>query len=69
MVLIQIKFLKTFWETPTPGIIIKSKPYKKVINRIIYGPGIHFYQQEDGRIIIGEQELLSSEFKTSQNFP
>lgn len=63
-------FKKTFLKPPTPGIIIKSKPYKKVINKIIYGPGIHFYQQEDGRIIIGEQDILSaSEFKTSQNYP
>jgi glycine/D-amino acid oxidase-like deaminating enzyme len=41
---------------PTPGIIIKSKPYKKIINKIIVGPGIHIHQQNDGRLIIGEQD-------------
>ena len=41
---------------PTHGIIIKSKPYKKIINKIIVGPGIHIHQQNDGRLIIGEQD-------------
>ena len=41
---------------PTPGIIVKSKPYKKIINKIIVGPGIHIHQQNDGRLIIGEQD-------------
>lgn len=40
---------------PTPGIIIKTKPYISIINKIIVGPGIHIHQQSDGRIIIGEQ--------------
>ena len=50
--LINKKVLKE----PTPGIIIKSKPYKKIINKIIVGPGIHIHQQNDGRLIIGEQD-------------
>ena len=49
---------KKLLKSPEPGIIIKSKPYKKIINKIIYGPGIHLYQQNDGRVIIGEQGLL-----------
>jgi len=41
---------------PTAGIIIKTKPYMSVINKIIVGPGIHIHQQSDGRLIIGEQD-------------
>ncbi|MDA9032772.1 FAD-binding oxidoreductase [Gammaproteobacteria bacterium] len=50
--LINKKVLKE----PTPGIIIKTKPYMKVINKIIVGPGIHIHQQNDGRLVIGEQD-------------
>lgn len=42
--------------TPTPGVIMKSKPLSKTINKIIVGPGIHLHQQIDGKIIFGEQE-------------
>ena len=41
---------------PTAGIIIKTKPYMSIINKIIVGPGIHIHQQTDGRLIIGEQD-------------
>jgi len=41
---------------PTAGIIIKTKPYMTIINKIIVGPGIHIHQQSDGRLIIGEQD-------------
>jgi glycine/D-amino acid oxidase-like deaminating enzyme len=41
---------------PTAGIIIKTKPYNSIINKIIVGPGIHIHQQNDGRLIIGEQD-------------
>ncbi len=47
---------KIVLKKPTAGIIIKSKPYKKIINKIIVGPGIHIHQQNDGRLIIGEQD-------------
>ena len=50
---------KNYLIKPTPGVIIKSKPYKKIINKIIVGPGIHFYQQSNGQIIIGEQGSIS----------
>ena len=39
----------------TPGIILTTKPQRPLINRIIVAPGIHIHQQNDGRIIIGEQ--------------
>lgn len=39
----------------TPGIILTTKPLRPLINRIIVAPGIHIHQQNDGRIIIGEQ--------------
>ena len=41
---------------PTAGIIIKTKPYMSIINKIIVGPGIHIHQQADGKLIIGEQD-------------
>ena len=50
--LINKKVLKE----PTAGIIIKTKPYMNIINKIIVGPGIHIHQQSDGRLIIGEQD-------------
>jgi glycine/D-amino acid oxidase-like deaminating enzyme len=50
--LINKKVLKE----PTAGIIIKTKPYMSIINKIIVGPGIHIHQQSDGRLIIGEQD-------------
>ena len=52
-------FSKNYLTKPAPGVIIKSKPYKKIINKIIVGPGIHFYQQSNGQIIIGEQGSIS----------
>lgn len=39
----------------TPGVIAISKPYKRLINRIIVAPGVHIHQREDGRIVLGEQ--------------
>ena len=42
--------------TPTPGIILKSKPVENRFNKIIVGPGVHIHQQNDGAIILGEQD-------------
>ena len=42
--------------TPTPGIILKSKPVENRFNKIIVGPGVHIHQQNDGSIILGEQD-------------
>ena len=39
----------------TPGIILRTKPIKPIINRVIVAPGIHIHQQNNGRLIIGEQ--------------
>lgn len=50
--LIKKKVLKE----PTPGIIMKSKPFRNTINRMIVGPGIHLHQQNDGVIYFGEQD-------------
>ena len=47
----NIKFLKK----PRPGVIIKTKPNKNLINSVVYGPKIHAHQQSNGQIIIGEQ--------------
>ena len=42
--------------TPTPGIILRSKPVKSLFNKIIVGPGVHIHQQKNGAIILGEQD-------------
>ena len=42
--------------TPTPGIILESKPVDNRFNKIIVGPGVHIHQQNDGAIILGEQD-------------
>ena len=47
----NINFLKK----PRPGVIIKTKPRKKIINSVVYGPKIHAHQQTNGQIVIGEQ--------------
>jgi len=39
----------------TPGIIMKSKPHDKLMEKMIIGPGIHLHQQMDGVIVFGEQ--------------
>lgn len=40
----------------TPGIIAVTKPIPPLLNRIIVAPGVHMHQQDDGRIILGEQD-------------
>ena len=42
--------------TPTPGIILKSEPVENRFNKIIVGPGVHIHQQNDGSIVLGEQD-------------
>ena len=54
---LNINFLKK----PRPGVIIKTKPKKNLINSIVYGPNIHAHQQSNGRLIIGEQITAPTE--------
>ena len=39
-----------------PGIIAISKPAPRLLHRIIAAPGVHMYQRDDGRFVIGEQD-------------
>ena len=39
-----------------PGIIAISKPAPPLLNRIIAAPGVHMYQRDDGRFVMGEQD-------------
>ena len=48
---LNVNFLKK----PRPGVIIKTKPMKNLINSVVYGPKIHAHQQSNGQLIIGEQ--------------
>jgi len=49
--LLKIDVLKT----SRPGIILRTQPMKKVIDRVIVAPGVHIHQQHDGKVVIGEQ--------------
>ena len=40
----------------TPGVIVVTRPVKRLLSGIIVGPGIHIHQRMDGRLVIGEQE-------------
>ncbi len=40
----------------TPGVIVVTKPYKQILNRIVAAPGVHLHQRLDGRFVLGEQE-------------
>ena len=44
-----------FLREPRPGVIIKTRPEKDLINSIVYGPDIHMHQQSNGQLIVGEQ--------------
>ena len=52
---IDNSFNINFLKNPRPGVIIKTKPKKKLINSVVYGPKIHAHQQSNGQLIIGEQ--------------
>ena len=52
---IDNSFNKNFLKKPRPGVIIKTKPEKNLINSVVYGPKIHAHQQSNGQLIIGEQ--------------
>ena len=41
--------------TPKPGVIVRTTPSEKRLNKIVVGPGVHVHQQLDGRVIFGEQ--------------
>ena len=49
--LLNIDVLKT----SEPEIILRTKPMKKIIDRVLVMPGFHIHQQHDGTVIIGEQ--------------
>ena len=48
-------FNVNFLKKPRPGVIIKTKAEKNLINSVVYGPKIHAHQQSNGQLIIGEQ--------------
>ena len=52
---IDNSFNKNFLKKPRPGVIIKTKSEKNLINSVVYGPKIHAHQQSNGQLIIGEQ--------------
>lgn len=39
----------------TPGIIVTTEPMAPVLGTVLVAPGVHIHQQNDGRVILGEQ--------------
>ena len=56
---IDASFNVNFLKKPRPGLIIKTKPEKNLVNSVVYGPKIHAHQQSNGQLIIGEQITAS----------
>ena len=52
---IDNSFNISFLKNPRPGVIIKTKPHKNLLNSVVYGPKVHAHQQSNGQLIIGEQ--------------
>ena len=52
---IDNSFNISFLKNPRPGVIIKTKPHKNLLNSVVYGPKVHAHQQTNGQLIIGEQ--------------
>ena len=46
----------TIPQRSTPGVIVVTKPHRRLINRIIVAPGVHIHQRDDGCIVLGEQD-------------
>ena len=42
-------------KTPTPGIIVTTRPMQPLINSVAYTSDTHFHQLSDGRLILGEK--------------
>jgi glycine/D-amino acid oxidase-like deaminating enzyme len=42
-------------KTPTPGIIVTTRPMDPLINAVAYTTDTHFHQLNDGRVILGEK--------------
>lgn len=40
----------------TPGVIVVTKPFEPMLDRILVAPGVHIHQRNDGRIVLGEQD-------------
>jgi glycine/D-amino acid oxidase-like deaminating enzyme len=49
----------------TPGIIVTTKPMKKLLNAVAYTTDSHFHQLSDGRVILGEK---AGPLETDQHF-
>jgi len=46
----------TIPQRSTPGVIVITKPLRRLIHRVIAAPGIHLHQRDDGKLVIGDQE-------------
>lgn len=44
-----------FPQRPAPGLTAITAPMPRLINRVLWMPGIHLHQRDDGRVVLGEE--------------
>ncbi len=47
------------WNVPqrdAPGVTATTVPMPRLINRVLWLPGVHLHQRDDGRIVLGEED-------------
>lgn len=47
------------WDLPqrdTPGATAVTAPMPRLVNRVLWMPGVHLHQRDDGRIVLGEDD-------------
>ena len=47
------------WEFPqrdSPGATAVTAPMPRLVNRVLWMPGVHLHQRDDGRIVLGEED-------------
>jgi len=46
------------WEVPqrdSPGVTVITGPMPRLVQRVLWMPGVHLHQRDDGRIVLGEE--------------
>lgn len=47
------------WDLPqrdTPGATAVTAPMPRLVNRVLWMPGVHLHQRDDGRVVLGEDD-------------
>jgi len=46
---------------PKPGTLVLTVPLPPLVRSVVYAPGLHFRQQADGRLLLGEDWTMDTE--------